>query len=373
MAEQSKSQTQAKQEGPEPQQLTGPQEAAATPEAGLVATALAAGGPESHAQLLADTRIPAVQRQKAAVRLSRTRGNRYVQGLVDRRSGVIQRDEETAEGGEEEGESLTEKIRQATEGAGTDERAIYLALRSASPAQRRAVLGGEVMGMLRGDLSGEELLKAARLLAVGLSTRERRQVAKALLDLSAAPAGKIRDATGLLLLSSRIVDRNTAQRILDGDVEIHYLEDLTQPPNVENLVRGYGRDPADFTLYYQPGSTTQTVWVQTNAQGFRIVGTNIIVGQRALMLDRWVTLLVHETNHARNPDPTTPLENYQGEFRAYWVAEFRTVANLDERARQIKAHVLRDYPEIRAAYDADARVRRAIDAHTRPDGNILNV
>lgn len=107
--------------------------------------------------------------------------------------------------------------------------------------------------------------------------------------------------------------------------------------------------------------------------GFRISGSNIICGQRSLSLERWQTLLVHETNHARTPDPTTPLESYKSEFRAYWVAEFRTVANLDERARQVKAHVLRDYPPIRAAYDSDAAVRMAIDAYTRPTGNITNI
>jgi hypothetical protein len=169
------------------------------------------------------------------------------------------------------------------------------------------------------------------------------------------------------------VDRNTAQRILDGAVSAHYIEDHTQPPNVNNVVTGYGRDPAVYTLYYRPGSTTEMVWVQTNADGFRILGTNIICGWRRLSLERWQTLLVHETNHARTPDHTTPLENYQNEFRAYWVAEYRGVADLDERARQIKAHVLGGYPAINAVYVADTTVRRAIDTYVRPDGNITNL
>lgn len=44
------------------------------------------------------------------------------------------------------------------------------------------------------------------------------------------------------------------------------------------------------------------------------------------------------------------------------MAEFRAVENLDERARLIKEHVLKDYPDIRAAYEADQGVRQAIDA-----------
>ena len=103
-----------------------------------------------------------------------------------------------------------------------------------------------------------------------------------------------------------------------------------------------------------------------------MVGFNQIFGWRSTSPDRWKTLLVHETNHARNVDPHTPIENYKSEFRAYWVAEYRTVADLDARARRIKEHVLRDYPAIRAAYDADPAVKTAIDGHTRPDGNVTN-
>ena len=54
------------------------------------------------------------------------------------------------------------------------------------------------------------------------------------------------------------------------------------------------------------------------------------------------------------------------------MAEFRTIADLDARARAIKEHILRDYPLIKAPYDADPAVKTAIDAHTRPDGNITN-
>jgi hypothetical protein len=68
---------------------------------------------------------------------------------------------------------------------------------------------------------------------------------------------------------------------------------------------------------------------------------------RSLSLWRCQTLLVHETNPARSPDPTTPLEAYQSEFRAYRVAEFRGVADLDRRARQVKQHVLDHYPSER--------------------------
>ncbi len=413
MTEQSKTHTQQKPEGLEPKRAPGTEEVTApVPGAALAPPMLAAGGDtaDQHARLLRDRRVPAVQRQQVATWLGRTRGNRYLQRIIDpagqsdrprtRRTAAIQRGGETPAGPAAPGEtaapateapaagpaaegtatapgnappSLEQRLRDAFASANPPG-GVQSALHNSAVDERRGILGNAaLMGELRSRLGQYGAVIAARLLAEGMTTAERLQVVAALADVSAAPAGKIRDATGLLLLSWEIVDRNTAQRILNRDMAVYYIEDLSQPPNVNNLVTGYGRDPTLWTLYYRPGSTTQTIWVQLNAEGFRIVGSNIICGFRRLSLDRWQTLLVHETNHARNPDPTTPLLNYQGEFRAYWVAEFRSVADLDVRAAQIKAHVLAGYPEISAAYNADATVKAAIDAYTRPTGNITNL
>ena len=73
-----------------------------------------------------------------------------------------------------------------------------------------------------------------------------------------------------------------------------------------------------------------------------------------------------------NPVPFTPLEKFKGEFRAYWVTEYRGVEDLDERARQIREHILGGYPVIKAAYDSDPEVRAAIDAYNRPEGDLTN-
>ncbi|MBT3224077.1 MAG: hypothetical protein HN348_33835, partial [Proteobacteria bacterium] len=48
------------------------------------------------------------------------------------------------------------------------------------------------------------------------------------------------------------------------------------------------------------------------------------------------------------------------------------MTDLDERAEAIRAHILASYPDISAVYEADAEVRRLVDAHTRPDGNVYN-
>jgi hypothetical protein len=349
------------------QEPAAPSDAERLPFIPLTDAPAAGGGPA----LLSDARLPAVQRQRVAAWVGRTRGNRRLGRMIAsaRRAGdAVQREVATAP------TTFEQRIREAIEGPGTDIQAIYSTLRTVSVAERTAAARGSViMGLLRGNLSDTELDRAAILLAAGLPDADRGRVAAGIYDLSAAPAGRIRDAVGLLLVSEELVDRNTARRILDGDVSAHYIEDLNQPPNVAATVTGYGRDPAIWSLYYQPGSTTEMVWGPVGADGFRIPGTGHICGHRSLSLNRWKTLLVHETSHARNPDPTTPLLNYKSEFRAYWVAEYRVIADLNERARQIKGHILFSYPAIKAVYDADATVKAAIDAHTRPDGNITNI
>ncbi|MBN1316570.1 MAG: hypothetical protein JXA42_13925 [Anaerolineales bacterium] len=414
---------QNKQSQVEPQQVKKPEPAAASPPLVPERPTLASGEDsiERHVQLLGDSRIHAGKRQKLASWINRTRGNQYLQRVIDASAperGSIQRDGDE-EGGEEQ--SIEDRLNAAMEGWGTDEDAIMDAIRDASDPEKQAILNNPtLMSRLADELSRSDMLQvleglnapiADRLYAAmegwgtdedtimrltanatdgekralladstmmarlkdDLTEAELLNVAKNLVNVSGLPAGKIQDAAALLAVSPLEVDRNTALRLVNGDVVARYIDDLSQPPNVDTLVTSYGRDPADWTLYYKYGSTTDLLWVQKNAQGFRVVGEPNIYGFRRLTLDRWQTLLVHETNHARNVDPSTPLENYKSEFRAYWVAEFRGVEDLDERARQIKAHVLNGYPLIKAAYDADETVRNAIDAHTRPDDNITNI
>lgn len=108
-----------------------------------------------------------------------------------------------------------------------------------------------------------------------------------------------------------------------------------------------------------------------NAVGFAQDGA--VFGNRNQSLDSWKITLVHEVNHARNPDTTAgTVDRYKSEFRAYWVADFRGVSDLDDRARQCKAHILADYPELGTLYANNATARGQIDAHTRPDGNLDN-
>ena len=189
-------------------------------------------------------------------------------------------------------------------------------------------------------------------------------------DVSSLPAGRIRAAVLELSQSDDEIDRNTARQVAEGNIHAYYYEDLAQPNDVDAKLRGYGYDPAVLTIYLQPITGDEMV-VQRNAEG-SAHGMDIF-GKRTLSVERWKMLLVHETNHAVNQPFSNALERYKSEFRAYWLAEYRGVSDLNDRARQIREHILRDYPVIKTAYDSDPTVKTAIDSYTRPEGDVTNV
>jgi hypothetical protein len=189
-------------------------------------------------------------------------------------------------------------------------------------------------------------------------------------DISRLPEGRIRAAVLELSQSDDEIDRNTARQVAEGNIHAYYYEDLAQPNDVDAKLRGYGYDPAVLTIYLQPITGDEMV-VQRNAEG-SAHGMDIF-GKRTLSVERWKMLLVHETNHAVNQPFSNALERYKSEFRAYWLAEYRGVADLNDRARQIREHILRDYPIIKTAYDSDPAVKTAIDSYTRPEGDVTNV
>ncbi|HXQ71524.1 MAG TPA: DUF4157 domain-containing protein, partial [Pyrinomonadaceae bacterium] len=191
-------------------------------------------------------------------------------------------------------------------------------------------------------------------------------------DISSLPEGPIRQAAVQLSQSDQEIDRNTVQQLVQGRIHAYYFEDLTQPADINAILTAAGYDPAVYTVYQHPVSGAN-MFVQRNFQGFRPYAyPTDIFGFRSLSVDRWKDLLVHETSHAVNPVPSTPLERFKGEFRAYWVTEYRGVEDLDERARQIREHILSGYPVIKAAYDSDPDVKAAIDAYNRPEGDLTN-
>jgi hypothetical protein len=190
-------------------------------------------------------------------------------------------------------------------------------------------------------------------------------------DVSALPEGVVRDAVTELSQSTAEIERNTAQQLVEGNLHAYYIEDLKTPAGADAKLQSMGADPAVYTILLHP-VTGEEIYAQKNFRGFAM-GTDIF-GMKSDPVAEWKVTLVHETSHAANPaDRTSQLESYKTEFRAYWVADYANVADLDVRAAQVKARVLQDYAAINDAYKSDPAVKTAIDFYTRPEGDVLNV
>lgn len=114
-------------------------------------------------------------------------------------------------------------------------------------------------------------------------------------------------------------------------MNVYYLEDAVHPANENQILTNQGLDPAVFMVITHP-INGNLYHLQRNSQGFQPDNDRTIFwGMRSASVDRWRTILVHETNHARNAVPTNIVSRYRSEFRAYWVAEFAGVADLDDR------------------------------------------
>jgi hypothetical protein len=195
-----------------------------------------------------------------------------------------------------------------------------------------------------------------------------------------APAAKgdvVQDALTELRASADATDRNTAKAIDAGTMTVRYLEDLKVHPDSDALLDGWGYDKTKLIVRLCPNGEQRVL--QRNAEGAAHddCGKAWLFVAKTVTVARMRQLLVHETNHAmrvtEGPRPTQEsFERYKDEFQAYWIAEFRGVADLDARAGQIRQHILRDYAAIAARYNTDNAFKALVDAHKRPDGNVLN-
>jgi hypothetical protein len=192
----------------------------------------------------------------------------------------------------------------------------------------------------------------------------------------AAPTGDVlQDALAELRASTELIDRNTAEAIDGGSMSVRYLDEVPDDPDSDALLEGWGFDKTLYFVKVCPNG--EQLVIQRNAQGTAHdeCGTSWLFVARGVTVARMREILVHETNHAMRLDEgedADSIERYKDEFQAYWVAEFRSVADLDDRARQIREHILRDYPALKARYDTDDDFKAEVDAHTRPDGNVIN-
>ena len=196
------------------------------------------------------------------------------------------------------------------------------------------------------------------------------------IDVSQLPEGVIRQGAAELSQSDDIIDRNTARQLAQGNVKTHYYDELTKPADGDAKLRGWGLDPSVYIVYLHPVTGDEMV-VQKNSEGsLNVKSGNHLFIKRSVSLSRAKEILVHETNHAINPAVASnadTLGRYKTEFRAYWVAEFRSVSDLDERARLVREQILREYPIIKSDYDSKPDVKTAIDSYTRPEGDLTNL
>lgn len=185
----------------------------------------------------------------------------------------------------------------------------------------------------------------------------------------------ISDAVVLMRHGETLLERNTAENIDSGKLKAYYLEDCAKDPKSEELLKGWKLDPKDFVVLLHPDTKEQMV-IQTNADGFR--SGNTIFTKRSQGIQTVRTNLIHETNHALQPDSISKaeaasFERYKDEFQAYWPhPAFVAEVDLDKRAAAIKTHLLASYPKIKAAYETDEEYKKKVDSHTRPTGNVIN-
>jgi hypothetical protein len=185
----------------------------------------------------------------------------------------------------------------------------------------------------------------------------------------------IEQALDQMRASTEVIERNTAGEVDSGRIVARYIEDCPVDPDSDALLDGWGIDKTQFIVRLHP-ATNERMVIQTNADGTQ--SGNYIFIARGATVDRARDILIHEVNHAMrlheagHTDAANSFERYKDEFQAYWVAEFRNVRDLDDRARQIRTHVLGAYPALRARYDTDEDFKELVDNYTRPDANVLN-
>ena len=187
----------------------------------------------------------------------------------------------------------------------------------------------------------------------------------------------VQDALTALRASADATDRNTAKAIDAGTMSVRYMEDLTVDPNSDALLDGWGFDKTKLIVRLCPNGEQRVLQRNFEGAAHDDCGTEWLFVSKTVTVTRMRQILVHETNHAmrldEGPRPATDsFDRYKDEFQAYWIAEFRGVADLDARAGQVRQHILRDYPPLGARYNTDNAFKALVNGHKRPDGNVLN-
>ena len=159
-----------------------------------------------------------------------------------------------------------------------------------------------------------------------------------------AIARRVRTAIANMSRSYEAVPQNTAQRVVDGDVSIRFIDDLKPVAAPQSVLQASGMSPADIATALQtqrlvdiPGSDPVLMPIAGSMRAFEQNGVVYIPKDSSdpdLSID-----LMHEVNHAmnlvtvdRSKDPKGFLwEKFKGEVRASYAADYRNEQGQSDR------------------------------------------
>lgn len=195
-------------------------------------------------------------------------------------------------------------------------------------------------------------------------------------------AKRIRKAVADMANGSDVIGRNTAHRVLDGDITVKLIEDLEPHPEQARVLEEGGLSPSDAKralrdgiVYDVPGGNAPKYIPKTANNFYAQEISNTVFIRGAAAADKIKTGLVHEASHALNPDWSTPEQRFDTEARAYYVAEARATggSNELELIKFAKLNVFLHYPDLKRIYDDEGNTSfRAYVDTWQPEGNLVN-
>jgi hypothetical protein len=167
--------------------------------------------------------------------------------------------------------------------------------------------------------------------------------------------------------SNKLIDRQTAAMIVQGKLNIKFLENLTEIPPQDWQALGLDPKftPADYIVVEFPGRGL--VPIRKGTSGGELGRGDVIISANQSKEEIKSTLR-HEINHALRPQSDAgTLQNYKDEFDAYFV-DGSFGPNPDPEA--IRDKILANYPDIATGYHN--QFKADADAYRAPEGNTLN-
>ena len=185
----------------------------------------------------------------------------------------------------------------------------------------------------------------------------------------------LRPTLETLRRSPSLVDRNTAEAIDTGRVQVFTIEECPVHPQQAKILAEMRRDPKEWQVLAHP-ITGRRLVVRRSFRGFANATGDIFIRANLPLEDARRTIK-HEVNHNLRLDHVSAKERgsfsrYEDEFQAFWVGNYDDVADPVARAKKVRDHILGKYSDLRNSYDGDPEFRQQVDEYVRPTENTLN-